>query len=259
MIFYDNKGVNVNFADILKDRQENFVPFEGDVALDRKPIGLAGSIAEARSGGRRPVIAEIKPASPTAGPLRRVEDVAALARSFRDNGACGISVLTEPRFFGGSPESLQEARCGPPVLRKDFIFHPSQVRESYALGADSLLLIASFFSPDRLASLIAGAREYGMEPLVEVHGEDDIACAASAGATLYAVNNRDKDTLRVDLRRTARLAPLIDGVVVSASGIETRAQLADALEHCDAALVGSALMRSPNPGEALRSLVYGVP
>lgn len=249
----------LNFTDILQARKRDYVPYEGDVAPDRRPLSLADSIGRAAKDGRRPVIAEIKPASPSAGRIRHVGDVPSLALSFKDNGGCGISVLTEPRFFGGSAGSLEKARCGLPVLRKDFLFHPSQIKESYALGADSLLLISSFFSPDDLAAMIEGSRSYGMEPLVEVHSGGDVENAASAGALLYAVNNRDKDTLKVDLARTARLAPLIDGTIISASGIETREQLAEALKYCDAALVGSALMRAPDPGKALRSLVYGVP
>ena len=249
----------LNFTDILQARKHDYTPYEGEVRLERRPMSLIDSIERANRDGRRPVIAEVKPASPTAGQIRRVDDVGAMARSFNDNGACGISVLTEPRFFGGSIESLQRARCGLPVLRKDFLFHPAQVKESYAMGADTLLLIASFFSPQNLASMIAEARAYEIEPLVEVHTEDDIERAASAGALLYAVNNRDKDTLKIDLGRTARLAPLIDGTKVSASGIESPGQLDAALEYCDAALVGSALMKSPDPGEALHTLVYGVP
>jgi indole-3-glycerol phosphate synthase len=249
----------LNFADILQARKHDYIPFSGEVAHDRVPSSLMGSIKDAQKEDRSPVIAEVKPASPTVGSLRHIGDVRALAREFKDNGACGISVLTEPRFFGGSIESLQKARCGLPVLQKDFIFHPSQVRESYACGADTLLLIASFFTDDDLAAMVGEARSYGMEPLVEVHGRADIERAASAGAKLYAVNNRDKDTLRIDLRRTGSLAPLIDGVIVSASGIETREQLLMMLEHCDAALIGSVLMKSPDPGKKLRSLVYEGP
>jgi len=250
-------GELMNFADILQARRENFVPFEGNVAYERKPLSLIRSIADVKRKGMGPVIAEIKQASPTAGQLRRVGDAAAMARELKDNGACGISVLTEPQFFGGSLEDLRKARCGLPLLRKDFLFHPSQIKESYACGADSVLLIASFFNVEGLTAMVDGSRSLGMEPLVEVHDEVDVERAASSGARLYAINNRDKDTLKVDLGRTGRLAPLIDGVKVSASGIETPEQLAAVLKYCDAALIGSALMRAPDPGKTLRSLVYG--
>lgn len=250
-------GVWMNFTDIFQSRKEDYVPFEGEVIRDRKPISLIGSIKMAMREGRSPVIAEIKPASPTAGLLRRIDDPAAMAHTFKQNGACGISVLTEPKHFGGSLESLRKAKCGLPILRKDFIFHPSQIRESYAYGADSVLLIASFFDEDGLAKMVKESRHYGMEPLVEVHCEGDVEKAKSSGTALYAINNRDKDTLKVDLSRTERLAPLIRGVKVSASGIETPEQLKMVLEYCDAALIGSALMRHPEPGKALRAMVYG--
>lgn len=252
-------GVYMNFADILQARKENFVPFEGKVAHHRKPRSLISSIAGAKREGKSPVIAEIKPASPTAGQLRRVDDAAAMALELKNNGACGISVLTEPRYFGGSLDNLQRAACGIPLLRKDFLFHSSQIKESYAFGADCVLLIASFFNVKELSAMVSESRSFGMEPLVEVHGEGDVERAGQAGARLYAINNRDKDTLKVDLGRTKRLAPLIDGVKVSASGIGTPEQLAAALKYCDAALVGSALMRSQDPGKALRGLVYGGP
>ena len=247
----------MNFADILRSCKENYRPFEGTITADRQPKSLIDHILLRKKEGLNPVIAEIKPASPTAGLLRRVDNVAGMAEIFRSGGACGVSVLTETRFFGGSLDSLSMAECGLPVLRKDFLFDPSQIKESYAYGADSVLLIASFFGEDSLAAMLKEARSLGMEPLVEVHDETDIERAASSGARLYAVNNRDKDTLKVDLARTGRLAPLIDGVTVSASGINTPSELNEALRFCDAALIGSALMKSTDPGATLRALVHG--
>ncbi len=208
----------MNFADILRSCKENYRPFEGTITTDRRPKSLIDHMILRKKEGLNPVIAEIKPASPTAGPLRQVDNVAGMAEKFKHNGACGISVLTEPRFFGGSLDSLPMASCGLPVLRKDFLFDPSQIKESYAYGADSVLLISSFFGCEGLADMLKEARTLGMEPLVEVHDKEDIERADSAGARLYAVNNRDKDTLKVDLARTERLAPLIDGFTVSASG-----------------------------------------
>jgi indole-3-glycerol phosphate synthase len=203
------------------------------------------------------VIAEIKPASPTVGNIRRVEDATTLARGYAACGACGISVLTEPRFFRGSLENLRQAsRVDVPALRKDFLFDPAQIKESYFYGADSLLLISSFFGTEPLAQMIAGCRKYGIEPLVEVHDEDDIERASAGGARLYAINNRDRHSLQVDRSRTAKLARRIDSVKVSASGITTVAHLDEALCHCDAALVGTALMAAADPGKALKELVW---
>jgi indole-3-glycerol phosphate synthase len=249
-------GSVLNFDEILRARKEDYRPFTGAIEPVRKPLSLTSAIAGAKREGRNPVIAEIKPASPTAGALRAV-DPADIADRYEQNGACAISVLTEPRFFGGSLEHLRAAAGRLPMLRKDFLFDPSQIREAYFYGADSVLLISSFFTADSLSGMLHEARRLGMEPLVEVHSVEDAERASSAGAKLYAINNRDKDTLEVDLRRTERLAPKIGGVRVSASGIETPEDLRRMLACCDAALIGSALMRAEDIGGTLRSFVYG--
>ncbi|CAJ36168.1 indole-3-glycerol phosphate synthase [Methanocella arvoryzae MRE50] len=247
----------LDFGEIMQACKASYKPFEGTVEMTRKPASLVDSIAAAKKDGRRPVIAEIKPASPTAGAIRTVGDPAEIAKEYAGAGACGVSVLTEPKYFGGSLANLQSAAgISVPVLRKDFLFDLSQVKESYYYGADTLLLISSFFSADSLAAMIAECRRYGMEPLVEVHDRDDVERSASAGATLYAVNNRDRHTLKVDLRRTRDLAPAIDGTVVSASGVSTVDQLKFVLSYSDAALVGTALMRAERPGSALQNLIW---
>jgi indole-3-glycerol phosphate synthase len=249
--------MKLDFDEIMQACKREYRPFRQEVPFIRKPRSLIASIAAAKQDGRRPVIAEIKPASPTAGPLRRVDDPGRLAGDYAASGACGISVLTEPRFFRGSLENLRQAsRADVPALRKDFLFDPAQIRESYFYGADSLLLIAAFFRGEALAQMIAGCRKYGIEPLVEIHDEDDIARASASGARLYGINNRDRRTLTLDRSRTARLAPLIDGITVSASGIASRTQLDEALRHCDAVLVGTALMTAADPGKALKELVW---
>jgi indole-3-glycerol phosphate synthase len=249
--------MTLDFDEIMQACKRDYRPFRQDVPFIRKPRSLIASIAAAKADGRRPVIAEIKPASPTAGTIRHVEDPSRLARDYAAGGACGVSVLTEPRFFHGSLENLRQASlCEVPVLRKDFLFDLAQIKESYFYGADSLLLIASYFSVEPLAQLIAGCRKYGIEPLVEVHDEDDIERASSGGARLYAINNRDRNTLKIDRSRTTRLAGRINGTTVSASGIASVAHLDEALGHCDAALVGTALMSAADPGKALEELVW---
>lgn len=248
----------LDFNDILQACRQAYQPFEADVPVGRIPRSLISSIETARQDGRRPVIAEIKPASPTSGDIRNVEEPGRLAEEYAACGACGVSVLTEPQFFKGSLYNLQKASTAPvPVLRKDFLFDKVQVKESYFYGADTLLLISSFFEADALSCMIAECRRYGIEPLVEVHDEADAERSASCGARLYAINNRDRHTMQIDLSRTRRLAKHINGTTVSASGIETAGHLEEVLGHCDAALIGTALMRSNDPGSALRKLVYG--
>jgi indole-3-glycerol phosphate synthase len=249
--------MKLDFDEIMQACKRDYRPFRQDVPFIRKPRSFISSIEAAKSDGRRPVIAEIKPASPTAGQLRQVDDPGRLASDYAASGACGVSVLTEPRFFHGSLENLRQAsQVDVPALRKDFLFDIAQIKESYFYGADTLLLISSFFGTEPLAQMIAGCRKYCIEPLVEVHDEDDIERASASGARLYAINNRDRHTLQVDRSRTARLAKHIDGTTVSASGIASVAHLDEALRHCDAALVGTALMAADDPGKALKELVW---
>ena len=248
----------LNFSEIMQACRQDYKPFEGEVPAGRSPRSLIAAIMAAKEDDRRPVIAEIKPSSPTEGKIRPAADPGRLAADFAAAGACGISVLTEPRHFGGSLGHLVRAARAPvPVLRKDFLFDEAQIRESLYYGADTALLISSFFDADGLARMIREARRHGMEPLVEVHDRADIERAAACSARLYAINNRDRHTLRVDRGRTAALARHVDGMTVSASGIGTIAELDEALEHCDAALIGTALMKAADPGAALQRLVYG--
>lgn len=208
------------------------------------------------------IIAEVKRASPSKGGIREGADPAEVARAYAAAGAAAISVLTESRFFLGAPEHLTAARDSAPipVLRKDFLFDEYQVYQSRALGADSLLLIARLLSVKDLAMLIGVSRSLHMEPLVEVHAEDEVEKAIEAGAAVVGVNNRDLGTMAVSIENSLRLIPRIPETVVrvSESGIESRADI-DRLRGAgfDAFLVGERLMREPDPGAALRALVEG--
>ncbi len=246
-----NKKIHSNsltFRTILDELKRDYTPFQGEVEKSRTPKSLIDAIEKARTEGRNPVISEVKYSSPTKKKIREGIKVESIVRAMEKGGACAISVLTEEKYFDGKLENLKKARTitDLPLLRKDFIFHPSQIPESYHHGADSLLLIASFYAADKLKKMISESRRFGMEPLVEIHTAEDIETAERAGAKLYAINNRDKDTLKIDLERTSELAPLINGVKVSASGIETAEHLKRVLRYADAALIGSSIMASPD-------------
>lgn len=245
----------INFDTILRDCQSRYRPFEGTIKRERKPRSFEKAIQRADGNA---IIAEIKPSSPS-GKNRVVDDPRGITLEILEGGACGLSVLTESKYFGGSLSNLADVAkvSSVPVLRKDFIFDEAQIAESYHYGGDSLLLIASFFSRARLSEFLDGSRDLGMEPLVEVHSLDDIAKARDAGAMLYVINNRDKDTLKVDLRRSEEFSAHIDGLKISASGISTKDDLEYVLGYCDAALIGSSLMRSDNIREKTRGFVYG--
>jgi indole-3-glycerol phosphate synthase len=202
------------------------------------------------------VIAEMKRASPSRGPIRSDYDPEALARSYAAAGAAALSVLTDARFFGGALDHLAAARAASslPCLCKDFLVDPYQVDEARAWGADAVLLIVAALAPARRGELLGAAVEAGLDVLVEVHTEAELEWAAAAGATLIGVNNRDLATFAVSLETTERLARRLPAgaLLVAESGIRSPAdarRMAAAGAH--AVLVGEAFMACPDPGAAL--------
>lgn len=216
----------------------------------------------ALQGDRMHLIAEIKRASPSKGPIKRDLDLLGLAQSYIAGGADVISVLTDQRFFGGALDDLERvSRYGTlPLLRKDFLIDPYQVYEAVVAGASSALLIVGIVEDTLLAELIALQRSLGMEPQVEVHDEDQVERALAAGARIIGINNRDLRTFTVDLATTERLRPLIPSecVVVSESGIHTRADV-ERLERAgvSAIHVGESLMVSADPARKIQELLHG--
>ncbi|VVB62900.1 Indole-3-glycerol phosphate synthase [uncultured archaeon] len=210
---------------------------------------LIASAKGTRSKGKIPIIAEIKPK--VLGRPLSPEDVARYARLYAENGACAISVLTEPTHFMGSLENVGIAReTDLPVLRKDFIFDERQLHE---VQADMVLLIASL--DINLERYIDRARSLGMEPLVEVHTQEEIESALKTDAKIIGINNRNLKTLQVDLGTFERLAPTAKdaGVfLVAESGVHSREDAKRMIDAgADALLVGTALMERP---ERLREI-----
>jgi len=238
------------------ERSKREVPIDNLPARSTELRSLAKAIEESE---KVPVVAEIKPKSPSAGVLRGDLNVAGLAKECESGGAIGMSVLTEPDYFGGGLKNLIEVKnsVGLPVLRKDFIVDEYQVHESVAHGADSILLIVSCLG-DRLKGFLALADRVGLEALVECHSKEEVENALEAGARIIGVNNRDLKTMEVNLSRTEELAPNLKGevITVSESGIRGPDDVRRALEAgADAVLVGTALMRSNNVKQKVQSLV----
>jgi indole-3-glycerol phosphate synthase/phosphoribosylanthranilate isomerase len=214
---------------------------------------------DALAGPGLAAIAEIKRRSPSAGDLRPDADPAELARSFERAGAAAISVLVDERF-AGSPADLRAARGATslPLLAKGFFRDPVELAELRHDGADAVLLLLRDLDDSRAAALMTAARELGLDPLVEAHDAEELDRAIRLGADPIGINARDLGTFEID--RSAQLelvasAPR-DRVAIAESGIESRAQAAAAeLAGADAVLVGSALMRSPDPGAKLRELI----
>lgn len=237
-----------------------------DLERDARAMEPARSLAAAL---RRPIhdrhaevraLAEIKRASPSAGPIRPGADPVEIARAYAEHGAAAISVLTDRQFFDGELGflALVHAAVAVPVLRKDFVIDPYQIVEARAAGADAVLLIVAALDDVQLAELAATAAEHGLDALVEVHDEAEAARALAIGVTLLGVNHRDLRSFAIDMELTARIAAIVPGdvVLVGESGIKTRAdvlRLGAAGAH--AVLVGEALMRAPSPGAALAALL----
>ncbi|MET0956777.1 MAG: indole-3-glycerol phosphate synthase TrpC [Cryobacterium sp.] len=195
------------------------------------------------------IIAEVKRASPSRGPLAEISDPAALAVSYEFGGASAISVLTEQRRFLGSLDDLEQVRAAVsiPVLRKDFIGNAYQVLEARASGADLVLLIVAALDQDTLGSLHRLVLELGMTPLVETHSADEVDRALDVGANLVGVNARNLSTFELDQNLFASLADRIpSGVIrVAESAVKTAADVAHyRAAGADVVLVGEALVTS---------------
>ncbi|QRV16196.1 indole-3-glycerol-phosphate synthase [Haloterrigena salifodinae] len=232
----------------------------GDEVVDVDARSLPDAVARAEADGRVPVIAEVKPTSPTADGTRD-DDPVELAEAMVDGGATAISVLTEPSHFGGSTESLTRIReaVDVPVLRKDFLLREAQLD---AVAADLLLLIVRFLEPETLGELVAASRERGFQPLVEVHSRAELETALEAGAEIIGVNNRDLARLEVDLETFESVAPYArrmtrldessseaarrvpdDVTLIAESGVSSPADVRRMrAAGADALLVGSAIM-----------------
>lgn len=218
--------------------------------------------AEALSARGVNIIAELKKASPSKGVLREDYQPEAIARSYEQAGAAALSVLTEESYFQGSLDHLRQARAATelPVLRKDFILDAYQVYEAIAAGADSLLLIVAALDPKKLNYLTRLCRNLKIEPLVEVHSEDELETALEAEAKLIGVNNRHLKTFEVSLATSLRLVDRIprDCVAVSESGISTGLEAARMKEAgFNAVLVGEQFMTAPDPGRELEAMLAG--
>jgi indole-3-glycerol phosphate synthase len=211
--------------------------------------------------GKLSLIAEVKRASPSAGAIRSGADAVEIAKQYHQAGAQALSVLTDAKFFSGSLADLTavKKKVPLPVLRKDFLLEEYQILEAAAAGADALLLIVAILDRPTLKRLLALATDLGLDALVEVHAEPELTQALEAGAQILGINNRNLNTLEVDLKTTERLIrrlPKEGKVIVSESGIHSRSNV-EFLERLGvhAVLIGEELMSAPDIGQRVRELM----
>lgn len=233
-----------------------------DIARERTPPRGFRAALDAKAATGFGLIAEIKKASPSKGLIRPDFDPPAHARAYEAGGAACLSVLTDAPYFQGGEDYLVAAReaCALPVLRKDFTIDPWQALEARSIGADAILLIVAALEDGQMAEIEDAALTLGMDVLVEVHSEEELARALRLKSRLIGVNNRNLKDFTVDFARTYELVSRAPAgcTFVAESGLTGHADLAAMAEHgVRCFLVGEALMRQADVEAATRTLLHG--
>ncbi|HOX16471.1 MAG TPA: indole-3-glycerol phosphate synthase TrpC [Smithellaceae bacterium] len=205
------------------------------------------------------IIAEVKSASPSRGKLVEQFDPLSIARTYEQNGAAAISVLTDEKYFCGHKNFLTQIKheVGIPVLRKDFIIDPIQVYETRAIGADAILLIVRVLGKE-LDEFITLSKALDLSPLVEVHTQSELNVALAAGAEIIGINNRNLDTFVTDINTSRDLTKQIPSgkTVVAESAIKDRADIDYLMKAgINAFLIGEGLVTAPDIGKKLQALI----
>ena len=244
--------------DIKKRKQKvSFRDFESFDDYERERRSFADALTSSDSVS---IIAEIKKASPSKGLIRKDFDPKKIAGQYQKGGAATLSVLTDEPAFKGSLDYLKMAsnEVSIPLLRKDFIVDPYQVKEACAYGADAILLIATITDGHQLQELHHAATEFGLDCLVECYSEEDLNLVNFEYVEILGVNNRDLHTFEVDLHRGIEMlnsAP-DETVLVSESGLGSTKDLKLLYDNgIDAALIGEYFMRQPDPGQAVKDML----
>ncbi|MBW1710078.1 MAG: indole-3-glycerol phosphate synthase TrpC [Deltaproteobacteria bacterium] len=225
--------------------------------------GPRRSLSQALAQGIGPrIIAEVKRASPSEGPIDPDVKADQVALSYQNGGAAAISVLTDTPFFQGCFADLEQVKAAVklPVLSKDFFIHEIQVWLAAASGADAILLIAGLLDLARLKAMLSLAHELGMEALVEVRDREELEKAMALKPVIIGINNRNLKTMKVDIETTLKLLPEVspETILVSESGLATHEDLVYlSSAGVRAFLIGTSLMRSPDRTKALKALIEG--
>ena len=229
---------------------------EASVLFNRATASLAAALRNSTSG----IIAEHKRRSPSKGTINQDTNVGQVAKAYQKAGACGMSVLTDIKYFGGSLEDLQLARASVamPLLRKEFIIHEYQILEAKAHGADVILLIAAVLSKEEIKRFSELAKSLDLEVLLEVHNEEELHKSIMPSLDMLGVNNRNLKTFEVRLETSKSLSALIpdDFVKVSESGISSVAAIQDLKQFgYQGFLIGENFMKTAHPGESASEFI----
>lgn len=204
------------------------------------------------------LIAEVKKSSPSEGTIRNDSDFKKLLRIYQQNEVAAISILTDGKYFGGSLVNLSVAKglTIKPLLRKDFILDKYQIYESRYYGADAILLIARILAKEEMERFINLAKEYNVDCLVEVHDEKDIK-KLPANVEIIGINNRNLDTLKVNLNTTLRLLKKLpkDKIIVAESGYSTHKDIQEIKDKVNAVLIGTSILQAENTKEKIEELL----
>ena len=240
----------------LKKTVIPLMQLENSYLFQRKPLSLSERLRNSKTG----IIAEHKRRSPSKSVINQNSSVQDIAIGYMNAGACGMSVLTDAKYFGGSLDDLLLARAVVdfPLLRKEFIVDEYQVIEARAHGADTILLIGAVLSRKQIKVLSELAKSLGMDVLLEVHNEEELVNSLMPSLDMLGVNNRNLKTFEVNIETSVSLSQHIppEFVRVSESGISSVSAVKMLRElGYQGFLVGETFMKTENPGESAREFI----
>lgn len=249
---------------IIETKNKEVARLKSETTVSRlhdviKGLPACRDFKAAISGKSCSIIAEVKCASPSRGRLVEYFEPLKIARTYEQNGAAAISVLTDEKYFLGHKDYLAQIKreVHIPILRKDFIIDSIQVYETRAIGADAVLLIVRVLG-EKLAEFITLAKDLDLSPLVEVHTQDELDVALAAGADIIGINNRNLDTFVTDINtsRTLKKSIPTDKTVVAESAIKNRTDIEQLMKAgIHAFLIGEALVVAPDIGGKFREFL----